>query len=70
MRVDFCCGGNSFTISFLVCGVDGGSTKIGWRERGGWGKGIGDFELAGDLELIRISGSLLFDFLLFFFIVI
>lgn len=66
MRVEFFCG-NSFTISVLV---DGGKTKIGWRERGGWGKGFGDFELAGDLELIRISCSLLFELLLSSFKVI
>ena len=50
--------------------MDGGKSKIGWRERGGWGKGFGDFELAGDLELIRISRSLLFELLLSFFKVI
>ena len=51
--------------------MDGGKSKIiGWRERGGWGKGIGDFELAGDLELIRIPCNLLFELLLFSFKVI
>ena len=43
-------GGNSFTISVLVLGVD---------SRGFGGKGMGDFELAGDLKRLSFSGSLL-----------
>lgn len=43
-------GGNSFTISVLVLGVD---------SRGFGGKGMGDFELAGNLKRLSFSGSLL-----------
>lgn len=59
------CGGNSFTISVLVCGVNSRNTKICWRERGSWGKGISYFELAGNLKrLLSFSCSLLLFHLL------
>ena len=51
--------GDSFTISVLVWGVDGGNSKIRWRERGS------GFELAGDLKRFSFPcGMLLFQLLL------
>ena len=59
------CRGNSFTISVLVWGVDSGNRKICWRDRGSGGKGISDFELAGDLKRFSFCcGLLLFQLLL------
>lgn len=53
------CGGNSFTISVLVRGVESRNSEICWRERGFRGQGIGDFELAGDLKGLSFSCSVL-----------
>lgn len=52
--------GNSFTISVLVGGVDSGNGKICcWREGGFRGQGLCNFELAGNLKCLCVSGSLL-----------